>query len=259
MPAMQQDWTSFVERRLFIPDIIYAQREVLGNLVPVDRETEPELWDELVAADDAITTQLESITLPDGSELPFWSVSSSSAPSIMNAMLDELALDKGMSVLEIGTGTGWNAAVMAEAGAIVTTIEIDPEVADHARAALTRAGYQHVAVVTGDGELGYPEQAPYDRLIATAAAQTVPYSWVRQVRDGGLIVFPYTGEHRSHGIGVLAVNNETASGQILSMGQAGFMPLRGHRQSQAELSAIKETSRVEITVTRDGEHLRAAY
>lgn len=255
MPAMQRDWTGHVDRRLFIPDVIYVQREALGNLVPLNRRDEPELWEKLVAADDAIATRLESITLPDGSDLPFLPVSSSSAPSIMNIMLDELGLEPGMSVLEIGTGTGWNAAVMAEAGATVTTIEIDAEVADHARAALNRAGYSNVIVVTGDGELGVTERAPYDRLIATAATDVVPYAWVRQVRNGGLIVFPYTGKHRNHGLGVLTVNGGAASGPIVTRGQAGFMPLRGRRQSQAELQAIKEAAHVEVIVTENGQQV----
>jgi Protein-L-isoaspartate(D-aspartate) O-methyltransferase (PCMT) len=121
VPVVQGDWTSHVGRRPFIPEVIYAQRDDAGYLVPISRSDEPELWEKLVACDDPVVTKLDPITLPDGSELPFWASSSSSAPAIMNIMLDELRLAPGMSVLEIGTGTGWNAAVMAHPGAVVTT------------------------------------------------------------------------------------------------------------------------------------------
>jgi len=255
MPHMQRQWTSDVDRRLFIPDVIYVQREPLGNLIAISRQDEPDLWEKQVASDDPIVTKLKPITLPDGSQLPFWPASSSSAPSIMNIMLDKLRLEPGRSVLEIGTGTGWNAAVMAKVGAIVTTVEIDADIAQGARAALDKAGYADVVVVTGDGELGAPERAPYDRLIATAAATTVPYAWVSQVNDGGLIVFPYTGDHCDHGIGVLTVRDGTAFGTVRSEGRAGFMPLRDRDLSQAELQAISNAAQVEIVVTKDGQQI----
>ena len=110
-------------------------------------------------------------------------------------------------------------------------------------------------VVTGDGELGAPDRAPYDRLIATAAAVAVPYEWVRQINDEGLIVFPYTGEHCGHGLGVLTVRHGIASGTIRSEGQAGFMPLRGRGPSQAELQAIQDAPHVTIMVTKDGQEV----
>jgi protein-L-isoaspartate(D-aspartate) O-methyltransferase len=253
MPHMQREWTSHVDRRPFIPDVIYVQREPLGNLVPISRQDEPDFWEQQVASDDPIVTKLKPIVLPDGSQLPFWPASSSSAPSIMNIMLDELGLEPGLSVLEIGTGTGWNAAVMAKAGAIVTTVEIDAEIAQDARVALDKAGYADVVVVTGDGELGAPERAPYDRLIATAAVTTVPYAWVSQVNDGGIIVVPYTGEHCGHGLGVLTVRKGTASGAIRREGRAGFMPLRDRDLSQAELQTINDAAQIEIVVTQDGQ------
>lgn len=250
MPAVQREWTDEVDRRAFIPDVVYVQREPLGSLIAVSRQDEPDFWEKLIASDEPIVTKLDPITLPDGSQLPFWPASSSSAPSIMNVMLHELRIEPGHSVLEIGTGTGWNAAVMRQAGAVVTTVEIDSEIADHARASLTKVGYADVVVVTGDGELGVPERAPYDRLIATAAVRTLPYAWVNQVRDGGLIVFPYTGEHCGHGLGVLTVRDGTAFGTIGSEGRAGFMPLRGRGLSQAELQAIKDVKRLEIVVRK---------
>src|SRR5580658_241985 len=225
MPDLPRIWTSHVDRSAFIPDVVYVQREPGGNLIAVSRQDEPGTWEKLVGSDEPIVTKLKPITFPDGSELPFWPASSSSAPSIMNIMLDNLRLEAGLSVLEIGTGTGWNAAIMAEAGAEVTTVEIDAEIAERARETLGRAGYARVVVVTGDGELGVPDRAPYHRLIATAAVSVVPYEWIRQVNDGGVIVFPYTGEYAEHGIVTLTVHDRAASGEIRSQGQAGFMPL----------------------------------
>lgn len=259
MLHVRGDWTSHVDGALFVPGVIYVQREPRGYLVPVSRAEEPDLWAELVASGHAIATKLEPVTLPDGTELPLYPVSSTSAPSIMNIMLDELQLEPGMRVLEIGTGTGWNAAIMAEAGADVTTVEIYPDVADHARAALKAAGYPGVRVVTGDGELGVPEHAPYDRLIATASAAVVPYPWVAQVRDGGRMVFPYTGQYRGHGLGILTVRDGVASGEIASRGEAGFMALRGRRLSQAELRGIEEDPGVvRDTVAEHGQRITAS-
>lgn len=253
MPDLPGNWTSYVDRRAFIPDVIYVQREARGNLVAVSRHDEPGLWEEQVASDEPVVTKLKPIVLPDGSELPFWPVSSSSAPSIMNIMLDELRLQPDLSVLEIGTGTGWNAAILAQVGAVVTTVEIDMEVATRARAALDKAGYGKVVVITGDGELGAPDRAPYDRLIATAAVSAVPYEWVRQTSEGGLIVFPYTGQDCAHGIAVLTVHDRAASGTIRSQGRAGFMPLRDRGLTQAKLQNIENAAEVKIVVTEHGQ------
>ena len=255
MSDLQRDWTVNVDRRQFIPDVIYIQREPLANFTAVSREDEPELWEQQVASDDPVITKLNPIMLPDGSTELFWAASSSSAPTIMNQMIRELRLEPGLSVLEIGTGTGWNAAVMAHAGAIVTTIEVDAEISQRARAALDKAGFDHVVVITGNGELGAPERAPYDRVIATAAVTNVPYEWVSQVKDGGLIVFPYTGQHCSHGLAVITVRAGIAVGEIRTEGRAGFMPLRNRELSQAELQSIEDADCIRIMVTKEGQEL----
>ncbi|MGH3495148.1 MAG: methyltransferase domain-containing protein, partial [Sciscionella sp.] len=98
--------------------------------------------------------------------------SSASRPDVVASMLAVLDVEAGMTVCEIGTGTGYNAAVLAaRLGAEnVTTIEIDPEIAARARRSLRATGHD-VTVVTGDGALGYPPRAPYDRVIATASVQ----------------------------------------------------------------------------------------
>lgn len=242
---MPRNWTDLTDRHPFIPDTIYFPREEFGDLLPLRRQQNPELWEEQVTADDAVTTKLDA----DG-----WPISSSSAPWLMNAMLDALDLQPGHHVLEIGTGTGWNAAIMAAAGAIVTTVEIDEMIAVRARAALAQTGFSDVVVIHGDGELGASGRAPFDRIIATAAVHTVPYHWVEQAAEGGRIVFPYTGEHHPRGLAVLTVAGQTAAGQIID--EAAFMPLRGQRIDAAAYRAIGEPKpNVTIEVRPDGQRV----
>ncbi|KSW11516.1 protein-L-isoaspartate O-methyltransferase [Pyrodictium occultum] len=124
-----------------------------------------------------------------------------SAPHMV-AMMTELAeLEPGMKVLEVGTGSGYHAAVIAEVVAPsgtprekwghVYTVERIPELAERARFNLERAGYSdRVAVIVGDGSKGYPSAAPYDRIIVTAAAPEVPRPLPEQLRPGGKIVIP---------------------------------------------------------------------
>lgn len=233
MSALPRNWTSAVDRRPFIPDLVWVYDRDNASYHPLWRSEEPQAWEDLVASDEAVITQLAPEMYGDGISRPFWPTSSSSSPDAMNAMLDALDLQPGMSVLEIGAGTGWNAAVMAAAGAIVTSIEIDPDLADHARAALARAGFPCVVVVTGDGELGAPEQAPFDRLIATAAAHAIPYEWVRQCRDGARMVIPCAGPRYPYGLAVLTVRGGVAKGPIVSEHFA-FMMLRGQRLTPPE-------------------------
>jgi protein-L-isoaspartate(D-aspartate) O-methyltransferase len=125
---------------------------------------------------------------PDG--LP---VSSSSQPAMMAIMLDQLGLQAGHRVLEIGTGSGYNAAVMATVvgpeGKVIS-IDIDPELVVRARASLGAAGYDAVTVMCADGGFGDPDDAPFDRIIVTAGAWDIAPAWLDQVTPGGLLVLP---------------------------------------------------------------------
>ena len=116
-------------------------------------------------------------------------ISSSSQPTMMAQMLTQLDLQPGMNVLEIGAGTGYNAAIMqALVGSEgrVTSIELDVDVANQARDNLQRAGYGSVHVVEADGAAGYSPRAAYDRIICTATALGVPAAWVRQLKQDRL-------------------------------------------------------------------------
>ena len=113
-----------------------------------------------------------------------------SQPFIVAYMTEVLQVGREHTVLEIGTGSGYQAAILAELAREVLTIEIVPQLADRARAALSEAGYSNVTVRTGNGYLGWPERAPFQRIIVTAAPDTLPQALVDQLAVGGIMVAP---------------------------------------------------------------------
>lgn len=113
-----------------------------------------------------------------------------SQPFIVALMTDLLDLRPTDRVLEVGTGSGYQAAVLAEVAGAVFSIEVIPELADIAKRALAREGYGRVALRAGDGGHGWPEGAPFDAIIVTAAARDVPPALVEQLRLGGRLVIP---------------------------------------------------------------------
>lgn len=115
-----------------------------------------------------------------------------SQPYMVALMTKSLCVEPGMKVLEIGTGSGYQAAILAALGVDVYTIEIVPALAEKAKKAIASLGYTANFRV-GDGGLGWPEEAPFDRIIISAAAEKVPDEWVKQLKVGGLIVVPLGG------------------------------------------------------------------
>ena len=113
-----------------------------------------------------------------------------SQPDIVAHMTEALRAGPGDVVLEIGTGSGYQAAVLAEIVREVLTIEIVPELAERARRTLNEAGYRNVQVRTGDGYRGWPERAPFGRIIVTAAPPEIPPALVNQLAVGGTMVLP---------------------------------------------------------------------
>ncbi|MGW7197674.1 methyltransferase domain-containing protein [Streptomyces chryseus] len=182
----------------------------------VDRSMDPGRWAELVypGPDDSTITQVTNGL----------ATSSLSCQAVVVDMLDSLMAEPGHRVLELGTGLGWNAALLsARAGpGRVTSVEADAELAAAAREHLKAVGVE-VAVEVGDGAQGFPSSRPYDRLIATYAVDLVPWSWVEQVRPGGRIVTPWG--RLGHVALTVAPDGQSASGWMQGLGM--FMPSRG--------------------------------
>ncbi len=155
------------------------------------------------------------------------SLSCASVPSIVAMMLDQLDVRPGDRILEIGAGTGYNAALLAHlAGPTgqVTTVDIDPEVTAQARQALDAHGYGQVRVATRDGALGDPDHAPYDRIVVTVGAWDLPPAWWVQLVHGGRLVVPlrWRGQTRA-----VAFTREDGRLRSDSVELCGFVPMLG--------------------------------
>ncbi len=147
---------------------------------------------------DAMRRVDRALFVPEGSELYAWENrplpigygQTISQPFIVALMTDLLDLEPGHRVLELGTGSAYQAAVLSELVAEVYTIEIVPELAASAASRLDRLGYANVQVRSGDGWHGWPEAAPFDRIIVTAVAEEVPPKLLEQLKTGGRLVMP---------------------------------------------------------------------
>ena len=147
----------------------------------------------------------------DNRPLPIGSGQTISQPYIVALMTDLARVKKGDRVLEVGTGSGYQAAVLAEMGAAVYTIEIVPALAETARERLARLGYSGVSVVAGDGYEGIPAYAPYDAIVVTAGAAHVPPALLSQLKPGGRMVIP-VGDPM--GYQELAIVEKAADGSV---------------------------------------------
>jgi protein-L-isoaspartate(D-aspartate) O-methyltransferase len=179
----------------------------------------PELSLETAYTDDALPVK----RAPDGSV-----VSSSSQPMMMAMMLRQLALEPGHNVLEIGAGTGYNAAIMQTVvgpEGNVTSVEIDKDLVHQVERHLQRAGHNRVRVVHADGAGGYAPRASYDRIIATAGVWDVPAAWVEQLKPRGVLVVPMWID----AFQVSAAFTREAAGTLFSRENlpCGFIRLRG--------------------------------
>ncbi len=147
-----------------------------------------------------------------------------SQPYVVALMTQLLRLRAGERVLEIGTGSGYQAAVLAEIGCNVYTIEIIPELAEQAGLVLDRLGYDSIRQRVGDGWLGWPEEAPYDAIIVTAAPDSVPRALVEQLRPGARMILPL-GAQTSHQM--LTIVEKAADGSVSEReaGAVRFVPM----------------------------------
>ncbi|MPZ65759.1 MAG: methyltransferase domain-containing protein [Pseudonocardiaceae bacterium] len=151
-------------------------------------------WLEAVYSNTTLITALVDMALPaeHGGGVYSIAVSSSTVPSLMAQMLEDLDVHDGHRVLEIGTGTGYNAVLLSERLGEQNTFDLRPDLIDSARARLASAGYQPT-LATADGAADLPEHGPFDRIIATCCIASVPPAWIEQLRPGGLLLVDIEG------------------------------------------------------------------
>jgi protein-L-isoaspartate O-methyltransferase len=231
--ALTPDWApvfAAVPRSAFLPELMWPFDMATRTSVPVSRSAEPAAWQAHAEANVPIVTQWDDGDHA-GTAPGRRSTSSASMPSVVAAMLAELDVRSGHKVLEIGTGTGWNAGLLAGrlGDAHVTTVEVDPAVADAARASLRRAGLAP-AVITADGLEGHPAGMPYHRIIATCGVREIPYAWIAQTKPGGLILAPWGTRYcNSDAVVRLSVAAGAGSGRFVR--PVEFMKVRGGREA----------------------------
>jgi protein-L-isoaspartate(D-aspartate) O-methyltransferase len=150
-----------------------------------------------------------------------------SQPYIVGYMTDALKLEPDHKVLEVGTGSGYQAAVCAEIARQVYTIEIIEELADSAKKRLKELGYGNVIVKAGDGYFGWPEHGPFDAVIITAATPLVPSPLIEQLKPGGLMILPLGSPYGSQVLVLItkAQDEKITSKRLLPV---GFVPMTGH-------------------------------
>jgi protein-L-isoaspartate O-methyltransferase len=214
-----------VKRHRFLPERLWLNSGD-GSYAPCELQQDSRRWFAAAYADNAVVTQVNDGAEPEEDDV--WPSSSASAPSMVFRMLEYLDLADGMQVLEIGTGTGWNCALMAHrlGGGNVVSIEVDAQVAADARANLNACGLAPT-VVHADGSEGWPPAEPYDRIISTCSVRSIPPAWITQSRPGGRIVTAWDNPWITFGLLTLDVVNGAASGRFHPHG--AFMLIRGQR------------------------------
>jgi Protein-L-isoaspartate carboxylmethyltransferase len=238
-----------VPREVFVPRFFRQAPD--GRWQGVDASC-PHYWTHIYS-DRSLVTQLDKMRDPDPHAEPVAGIpsSSSSQPSLMAYMLDALSVTGRERVLEIGTGTGYNAALMAHrlGEDAVTTVEIDPTITERARRALAQVGFSP-AVHVSDGRDGWPDAGPYDRIIATCSVAYVPLAWLHQTTEGGHIVVSLWRPIGSPLVR-LTVHDGVAYGRFLPTG-GSFMPARAH-------PILNEQDALRVAVNQDGHVRETAY
>jgi methyltransferase of ATP-grasp peptide maturase system len=232
-------WRSAVEavpRHLFLPAFFRAvdapDGTTMWDPVTAGRSGTDE-WLDLVYTDESLVTQLDGNRYSGDVSGPVSGVptSSSTMPSLVVRMWEDLGVVDDSRVLEIGTGTGYSTALGCHrlGEDRITSVEVDPQVAARARRALEGAGYRP-ALVVGDGLAGYESGAPYDRIIATCALRHVPAAWIAETRPGGLILLTLSGTLGAGGLARIVVAEDgTAEGRFLD-GDVSSMLARSYEE-----------------------------
>ncbi len=213
-----------VPRHLFVPDVPLVE----------------------AYADEPVYTKIEG----DGTR-----ISAASQPKIVAMMLEQLGIEPGERLLELGAATGYNAALMATltgADGCVTTIDIDEDLVAGAREHLAAADIANVEAVVADGALGHPETAPFDRVIATVGAHEVPAAWLDQLAPDGRLVAPV----RLRGCASRSIVFERDQDGWRSLGSemAIFMPLRGLGDDARRVLDLTGTGEVTLQTHKDNSH-----
>ncbi|WP_345943912.1 methyltransferase domain-containing protein [Streptomyces sp. SID3212] len=223
IPAAWADVLTRVPRDLFLPDEVWL-RDSEGGYVSCDRRLDPGGWMGAAYSDAPLVTQF--VTESDGTRSPS---SSASMPSTVLRLLEDAELGPGTRTLEIGTGSGYNTALLcARLGdALVTSVEVDAPLAARARENLAALSYSP-AVIHADGADGWLPHAPYDRVLATCSVRTVPTSWLEQTAPGGRIVTPWDSAWSCFGAVRLTKHRDgRADGTFAAYGS--YMLINGQR------------------------------
>jgi protein-L-isoaspartate(D-aspartate) O-methyltransferase len=209
MPAPPED------RRALMVDEQLRGRDIVDGRVLEAMERVPR---ELFVPEDLRGRAFDDVALPIGAGQTI------SQPYMVARIAEELGLDGDERVLDVGTGSGYQAAVLAELGDEVHTIERIPELAEQARATLAAAGYGQVEVHVGDGSRGLPEHAPFDAVAVAAAAPGFPSALYEQLKPGGRLVVPIGGR-RGQRLEVIVRTPEGPA--VLRSVPCRFVPLVG--------------------------------
>jgi len=165
--------------------------------------------------------------------LPIGQRQTISQPYMVAAMSAALALPERAGVLEIGTGSGYQAAILAMLAGNVISIERHEALANQARERFARLGYHNVRVIVGDGSLGWPESAPYDGIIVTAGAPAVPDALRQQLAEGGRLVIPVGNEYLQH---LLIITRHGDTFEERRGEACAFVPLVGQQAGPEKLT-----------------------
>lgn len=206
------------------------REELIERLVRWGYLTKPEIVEAFrkVPRHEFVPANLKDYAYAD-QPLPIGHGQTISAPSMIAIMLDSLELKKGQKVLEIGAGSGYNAALIAEivgSQGKVFTVERIAELAKFGRANLKKTGYGRVLVAVGDGTRGYKKEASWDRILVTACAPEIPRPLVEQLKVGGKLAAP-VGQHYMFQTWLVANKRSKKEIKTLDRGGCSFVPLVG--------------------------------
>jgi protein-L-isoaspartate O-methyltransferase len=234
-----------VPRHVFVQH--YYEHKQIKLAPPLSDESAWEAWLSTIYQDQALTTQIDERGLP---------TSSSSQPGAMALMLEQLQVEPGMRILEVGTGTGYNAALLAKLAGDphgVTTVDIDPTLIEMARPCIEDIVGSGMTICTWNGIDGYVPNAPYDRIIATGSFLPVPAAWMEQLLPGGKMILDMRG-NLSGGLVTLSKHaGGTATGQFLPEGRSlSFMRLRSSLEAGTTLPLLKGYQQLPV---REATHL----